>query len=842
MSDPRQQWAGISFSGIRVAPNLPNQTVQRLQTGLEVNRIGRVGVSPLVFDDFSGGFLATSDIRDWAQDKNRFYFNTGIETHIPGHAFIAPALTTQTAVVSADFSGERAANRRVHSKMFNRRWYGIIGSTLIKDTSTSNTALTVPATADNITNNVGAVWDGKFNNVRYFVIATHGQTDDIKGSTDPSADSITWVELVTHANANDKTWAGDFFETLGEGGWNIWIGSENGTNGIWAAKASAAVPVTSPTPVVYADTYDILGNLSAQTTGEKAATLDNNQAGTGTIAWGGSSTVDVAYAEKWAHWNAGTWSDIPNAAYIIGLQPDITLTEDATNNTGRLYPDAVITKGGSQVSVGIGGGQLTSTTTRTPGSVTGGSEEALGTNLRGSDMPSIGIRVTGWMEVPTGTGEWDVTAIDMDVAYQMPGTLASLPLGGFSTGKMKSEPNSMWYIAPQADDESAVTVTREAYKLTFAYDPQGDRPIVSITKPHTGVTYAGILCDFQGGMCIAGGKNESVWDQVKLIDSSNRTLDLGFPGVHGTNQLTITQLYAQGNILFADTAYTDGSEAQLWMYFNGKWSVAGVQQDLSSAISTEPLLWAETTIGTHQTTHYRLFPVSTTALAGARQIIRANMFKDPWLDTAITRHDDTAGNIYLQTVELAAGPPEANTAIATLQFQNRKMDDDTSYGDVVISVETGGDTSMASPAISETFNATAEAFVDRNIVTAKDPGVAYNTMIVRFAPGHQAGTTETPDIIPVVFNLVHQWPHLEQYSFFLEATNQADDLFNIRDRMITAANTKVVQRLLGSGIDVPATLIDFRLEHQTTEGKVQPTPQQVTGATVTFQRVPGSIT
>ena len=836
-----QQWGGIGFNGFRVAPELMNQAVPRFQTGLEVSRDGRAVVTPMVFDDFSGGFLATSSIRPWDRDKNKFWFNTGVETHIPGIAFMAPVLTTDTSLIASDHSGVRAGNRRVHSAMFNRRWFGAVGPNIIKDTSTSDATLTVPATADAVTDDVMSMWVGEFNSIKYLVIGTDGVTDDIRGTVDPTADTITWVELVTQANANDAIYAGAYMETLGTG-WNVMIGKNNDVNGIWAVKGTAAVPVTEPTPVVFADTSNIEGNLSATTNSEVSATLSDDGS-VGTELWNTSVSADTTYGYKWAYWDSADFSTIPRSAIIVGLQPDITYEESSGNSSITAWADVVV--GGSKVGAGIDGFTSSGDTTRS----SGGSSDTLGTDLTGDNLRSLGLRIEGRINYGSSSSRWNVTAADIAVTWKMPGTQASLPEGGFTSGAMKSNPTRLPYVAPQSTDKTALTVTRELYFCDFAYDPAGDRPLVSISKPHTGLVYAGTTADFQGGLAVAGGSDESVWDFVKLIDASNRTLDLGFPGVHGTKKLTITQMHSQGNILFVDTACADGSDAQLWMYFNGKWSVAGVQQDMSSAISAEPLLWAETTIGTQNSQGYRLFPVSTTSLAAARQVIRNNMFLDPWLDDAITRHNDTLQNIYLQTVELAAGPPEANTSIATIQFQSRKMDDNTSYGSAGVSVETGGDTSMASPAIAGAgvndlgkFNDAAEAFVDRNIVTAKDPGVAYDTMIVRFAPGHQAGTTETPSIIPVVFNLVHSWPHLQEYVFVLDPAEQRENLLALRDRMITKSNTKNMQRLLGSGIDEPTVLKNFQIQYKATSGRELPTDHEIESATVTFQRTPGSTT
>src|SRR3990167_1289324 len=251
------QWGSVGFYAYLVPLSLSAGILPRISTSGEASREGRQGVINWVIDDLSGGFLrpgeAGSTIGNWGRDKNRIYRNEGIIVHIPGITCLSYVLTTQTNLVALSSAGWRAANRRVHARMFNRRFIACIGPQLVKDTSTTNPALVVPTTNDNLADDVLSMWEGYFNNTRYLVVGTDGQTDDVRGTLDPTASDITWVELVTHSNAADAGWAGDYFPDLG-GGINIMIGQINGSNGIWWVRRSATVPVTTPSAVVQSGT------------------------------------------------------------------------------------------------------------------------------------------------------------------------------------------------------------------------------------------------------------------------------------------------------------------------------------------------------------------------------------------------------------------------------------------------------------------------------------------------------------------------------------------------------------------------------------------------------------
>ena len=417
----------------------------------------------------------------------------------------------------------------------------------------------------------------------------------------------------------------------------------------------------------------------------------------------------------------------------------------------------------------------------------------------------------------------------------------TVPTGGFSLGKDPAVANSLVVIAPQRDENTTILVPRVAWRYTFSFDPDRNGAIYTRTKFNTNLPYVGGGQYFQGGVAFYGGSNHTIWNQVKHVGSDGISRDLGFPTTHGANPLTITAMFSQGSFLIVDTAETDGSEAQRFVYFNGKWYAGWVLQSKSNAIATEPILWAESTGGLQQNVQYRFFPVSTTNLAAAREFVPADLTDDPHRTN--TSQVKQNGALYTQFVELDVGPEEANKAILALNMQSRRVDDNTSYGSVRVRVDTGGDTAVASAEVDETFDAAAEILTDRNLSTTAvgDPGVTYRTQIVRLTLGHAAGSAFTPNGLPVLELLAMQWPHYETFAVVLDPEKQTiSSPSALITRLKAESDSKVSQRFQGGGYDCPA--VWEKADFQYTWfglGRMQPGWKGVKKAVLTFRRVPG---
>lgn len=417
----------------------------------------------------------------------------------------------------------------------------------------------------------------------------------------------------------------------------------------------------------------------------------------------------------------------------------------------------------------------------------------------------------------------------------------AIPVGGFSLGKDPAVANSLVIIAPQRDEMTTILVPREAWRLVFGFDPDRNGPVVtSITKLNTGLPYVGGGQYFQGGAAFFGGSNHTLWNQVKHIGSDGVTRELGFPTSHGGNPLTITSMWAQGAFLMVDTAETDGSEAQRFVYFNAKWFPGWVLQSKGNAIATEPILWAESTVGLQQNVAYRPFPVSTTALAVAREFVPPDLSDDPHrANTTQVKHN---GPLYTQLVELDVGPEEANKAILALISQSRRIDNNTSYGSLRVLIDTGGDTAISAAEIDQTFDAVAETFTDRNITTSLNPGIAYDTQIIRLILDHEAGSTETPNGLPLLELLAMQWSHLETFKVVLDKNQSHPSPKSLVTALKATADGKVVQRFNGGGYDVPAVLegADFKYKWMGI-GRMLPGWSGVERAELIFRRVAGAV-
>ena len=146
-------WGTVGFHGVYQPTRFNPSSLNRIGVGSSLDRSGRMGVDTLVFDDFSGGFLIKSQYSKFADFKNHYYINQGYITHIPGVMALSYENVTNTAIVSADFSGYRAANKRMHAAMFNGIWVGFLDTHMIHSTSTSSQPIRSPRAAGSSTSN-----------------------------------------------------------------------------------------------------------------------------------------------------------------------------------------------------------------------------------------------------------------------------------------------------------------------------------------------------------------------------------------------------------------------------------------------------------------------------------------------------------------------------------------------------------------------------------------------------------------------------------------------------------------------------------------------------------------
>ena len=523
---------------------------------------------------------------------------------------------------------------------------------------------------------------------------------------------------------------------------------------------------------------------------------------------------------------------IPETATIIGI---VAQVERAESNAAANGTDETIqllkafTAVGSNKAVTSQEWETTDTI-----AVYGEPDDLWGTTWTPAEVnaPGFGLLIA----VELDANAVDVDHVQLTVYYQLPPTAISFSVGGMMIGDPFAA-EKLYIIAPESDQAALITIPRHLYILTVSWDETDNVPVGTLSKPYTGLPYVAGLCPFQGGVALFGGSSSILFNRVNFLTSGGEVRELNFPVTHGTNALTITALFAQGEFLIADTAYSDGTEAQRFLYYDGEWFPEWVQQDKASAISTEPLLWGRSELNLQQNYAYRFYPVSTTALATAREFVPPSLYADPLLaNTSIVKQD---GPLYTQLSELFPIQPENDYALMLLQAQSRFIDNNTSYGSLRVLVDTGGDRTITSAEVDITFDAAGETFVDSNIAASENPGAAYKSLIIRLILNHETATAETPDVLPVGFFSVAQGKYLEQFQVVL-AKEQSEDIVTFIARLRTLKATKTVQRFKGGGYNVPAVIDSFDIEYEPTLGVSLPSWETTRRAAITFSRVPGA--
>jgi hypothetical protein len=884
--------AAVGFRAIRLNTNTAASEHPALRTGPNVDRTGRAGLFAFVMDDLSGGFRTLSTIGSYGFDKTFLYKNEGVMTHIPGIATLAYALTSQSSVISGDFTGYNAGNRRVHSVNWaaatGQRFIALLGPHLIKDTSVSDPILIPPATADNITDDVLTAWIGPISSTsQVLIIGTDGQSDDIKYTTDPTADDVQWTSLVTFANANDRCWAGAWMPQLGTG-WHVFQGKINDVDGWYAFKPTDTVPLTSTslTPVVYEATKDEVNDDNPQ---QSTAAIFAHTAVTGESAsgWAGEAWSSIAeildddgsYAT--AATNANQLSEPigglfdfrdelpPGGAVVTGFQHTYQRLESnaAANQTAHaLFIGTAVTQEPT-ASTDTG-----TETAYTPLSINKADTAEFGTTVEEittgdttSDFWGMDFSLAEWRSPNLGVflvlaqavagHTISVEAWKATIGFKRTGThVTGITQGGWTIGPMPSDPNTLPTIEPVIDQETAITAQRVLKLNRFAFDTDGGRPVMaSIEIPPVSMGYVGVAAHFQGGVVVIGGNNSTVFNECKLVDSEGIVRNLNMPKTHAGTAITAVKAVAQGNVLLVWVANVANTDAQLWMFFDGAWHALGPLQSKSSAITQRPIYWAETVNGLEQSQGYLLIPNSTTSLMGTRQFIAPGLFDDPALhNTTQLRHN---GPLAVTTPILDMGTIETIKALLTLQAQSFQLDDDTLYGSARLEIDTTGDQTFATPAVDVTFGTDTgdtNPFVDYNVVEdTNKPGVLIPTATMRLTLDSGTGVAKSPQPLPIVFWMTGIWPRDSEYAFFAPSVQGAgQNNRHIYDRLISLSETKPVQRLAwegtdGGSVNVPAAFLDATFEQSmrfaTVGADGKPVTNEYRGTIFRFRSLPGGL-
>jgi hypothetical protein len=859
-------WAGVEFYWSGLSDEASQQTASRVAQGVEGQRIDAVGILPKYWTSFQGGMVRRGGLHP-DTDLNQVWYNQGLQTHIPYQLTLPYALTTQATLTAVDHSGFRAANKRVHAAIFNSRFVACIGTQLFKDTSTTDPTLTVPATADGITDLVTALWNGMVGTTPALFKGCDGTTDDIEYTTDPYADTVSWTKFVTLSNAADYVSAAQYFPALG-GGYHVMIGrignDPTAANGVWYVSKDASLPATA-LQVVYEDTKDVEGSNTTVTTSaiSPASAAMGRLGDTGQPSFLPTAHWAYQYANQWsstanivssndtyatATWNhfaegdgdgtvtspSGARSDeivatdfdlstLPDGAIPTGYQVEIEAHESSSSDEIR-WSSVQLYVNGSAVGVNMADGTEVTSSTNTYKTFGGSTSRfGIGSGVTGKDLKtglSIGIQFAGFETVSdssglgggtSGTAQINVDHVRVTITYRIPGAQVKLASGGFTPGPWASKPNTLVYIEPESDDETGITKSRRLVFINLEYDAEGDRVVASVEYPDTGLSYIEDAWYGAGGLFVCGNKSSGLGKQVKHIDANGAVRQYQFPGFHGTNAVGVVMGFDEGNTSLIEVANEDATETQWWRLVDTAWHASTPLQSKSNAIASLPLAWAERTLHRPQNHAYRFFPVSTTHLAAARMFVPRNPMNDVLsTNTTQTKHN---GPLYLITPEFELGNFENETSLMLVRHAGRQISaTGGSFGTVTYDFEvstdsTSIDTTFASPDV--TTGALDAAFEEYQVPGAGKP---YRTIQGRVTLNNASASTKTPNGVPFYTEIVTSRPHLSQLTVYVDWAKTgygSTDWLNFVDRLLTASATAPVNALEIGGIGKTAQLVGW---------------------------------
>src|SRR3990167_7960964 len=871
------EFAGKAIPAFAVVERRYSRNPQGVSSGPEGQRSDQRGYVTAKIADFSGGLFKRRG--DWRRDLNRQEYNEGLQTHVPGECALPYVLTTQSSLISVDASGYAAANLRVHGWQFNGGQsalrFGVgIDKYILAATSDSNPALrdVTPGGAA-LTNSITAVRPIRLNSADYLAFATNGQTNDIFGVTDITANPLTKTELVTYGDSNDLIWGMEYLNTAGLDHVPFW-GRYGDVTSIFYAKSTDSIPITTLKRVVLAETKDIDNTSnSTENTGAKSpggasagAFLDAVQLGT---VWT-NPTNALTSNDSRATVTVGTNTsallavhtfgfNVPSSAKILGVLVEIEKSEAAA--TDNMADEAVVLINGiDTIYDSTSSLYVTSTTaisdnkadTSTEWPITGseaytsygGSADLWGATLTPAIVNSSGFGAAIAADGDNAGAIAQVDHIRMTVYYRLPGTPVTITEGGFMVGKLPGALTTVAAVRPVTDDASARNVPRFLEFDTFSYDSEGDRPVVSSTYPNTGLVTVTFAVPFAGGVAVCGDTSNNLAKKVLHVDAAGTVRDLGFLKHDGyASAVGVVNMFAAGSVLICEVANEDGTNAQWWYWVNGTWHASTPLQSKSAAIATVPLPWAEAAIDTHQQYRYRLYPVSTTGLSVARMFQPRNIFESALVNTTILKQN---GPLFLRMQRLDFGPEENNKAFYSIRYLSREISaTGGSYGTCQMEMDTGGDTAFSSAEINT--GALDEAFEEYLVPSS---GVPYRDAIPRITLNNAASSAKTPLGGPWLITMVQkfvierEWDVYVDYEGVKSRYSHWTNLTSTLEDKVTTdaeANAQVIRRFKWGVVDVPATW-----ENQIAHIRPPPLGSPITELSqvpmLTFREVKGKVT
>ncbi len=850
-----------------------NQAPGGLRSGPETDRTIQEGQMKAELVTFAGGLLTSPRIHEWRSNLDKLAFSQGLVHHVPGVLCHCYALTTQATLQAVDYSTARALNYRGHCLsstlgVTSNRFLVGIGHYLFTDTSSSDSALVLEHTLTNVIRSMAPLRVG---NVDCIGIGTSGPTDDVFMFTD--LDNISGSDTPLFALASgdiiDKMAS---FPTLG-GGFNIYGGIINGINGIWETRHSEAAG-TTPRQVLLADLANTpnISNTSVTTSAKSPTVSYVDYSDTGDIAsvtWltpenifssnDARATINVGSTTgRTPRLVAGGFGlNIPTGSTIKGISVAIEASEAALGDNFHL---GHVNDAESGITLVFGGTrhaasrkQDSTELTATDSVRTFGSSTDPWTHVDAADLADLGVEIIGYTLAGGANSTLRIDHLTVTVTYVPPGVAAgggsaaggdgggAIPAGGFTPGPLPTNPHRLPVVAPVREEQDSVLLPRQLWFEDFTYSPDGDVPLVTISKPHTGLNHIEWAANGLGGIVVGGDNSSGIATSVKLVRSDGEVIDLRQPTTYNGKAIGSVAGTVQGRFVQVQMVYEDFTDAQVWGYFDGRWFVLGLLQDLSSAISACPFGWSNWDVSQGNRRLYTLYPVSTTHLAASRQFVPRDLLSDP-LTTNVseTKYE---GPLIAQTAELNLfGPIEAQKTLNVVQYQGRQISPTASggYGSLLVRVNIAGDINFSVSAVNTGTQTTA--FWIYNVPNA---GIALQTAILRFIGDNTGQATKTGNYLPLLVTGTSTWPEIIAWTFYLDPRvleGQEDWATKVK-RVLTAKATKATQSLRVANWDrVPATPMAPRVAMSAVDQSGIATLIDGTGAdapTWTFIQIPG---
>ncbi|MGD9827089.1 MAG: hypothetical protein AB7E70_20385 [Hyphomicrobiaceae bacterium] len=719
--------------------------------------------------------------------SNRYRSSQGLWAQQQNGLFLPPRLQAQATLHATNISGSVAANLRVHGLdttlgQSKRRPYFWLGKKMYRAVSDSDHSLQDAGLT--FTNNTIGVIEAMVGGSRAIVGGSDGTTDDVWYMTDPTASPPTKSTLIA-LSSGDWLIPVAWFATMGASGILVLQGKYGGTNGLWFLNGGDAA-LTTPQQVVDTATKDSANSDAITVTSgphyPKSVVDVGAVAGAATGAITNLTNVLVADGSYCSFANSGGHgiavgdfdlvNYIPSNAVPVGFLPEMRAQED--NAAGDFYVSKVYQSvdgqpvtGTTELSGQIGfprvaslsGNEWALDTAGTPysdlawyGSADLGAAHVTAEIWRRHDY-SLGF-VIGDSGTSIRTGRIDY--VRSSFYYKPTGYGVSLPLGGWVVGPDPLDPFSVYVVAPEFQDETgSVNVPRILWKLAMAYDADGARPTVTLTKVVTTMNHVETAAFGMGGIGVAGDSSAGLGKVFKLLRRGDGLpVNLNFGGQQGyTENWGIVNVWGADEVFVVQVALEDFTVQQDWLCDNGKWHPIGPRE----TIAASPIRNARPVIGTNLRRRYRFWPSSTNT-AVTRTFQPKSYFASPLTTDTTEVKANGVLTITLPDMDIG-GPEEQNKSLLTAWCLSRDV---SATSTIRLRYSTDG-------AANFTTWATFTAYGTKSTLS---PPVTYRSLCLEIGLDNSDDTAATPNGLPILIEVVSRWRPLRRFVLFFDPDDE----------------------------------------------------------------------